>query len=171
MQTADCSVSEPRIPVNIPEIIKARFWTHVSVRSEAECWDYLGGKDDRKYGLFQFEGNTVRAHRVSYSIFNGPIPEGLVVRHLCHNTSCCNPSHLAVGTHQDNADDMTAAGRQVRGVRNNTAKLTETQVLEIRKFKGHKMSGEILGRLYGITRQHANLLRRGKFWPHITEGQ
>ena len=74
------------------------------------------------------------AHRVSYELHKGPIPEGLIVRHTCDNTSCVNPAHLLAGTHADNAKDCTERGRRakVRRAHTRVRKLTDDQVRAIR---------------------------------------
>lgn len=83
-----------------------RFWSKVDRRSTDECWAWLGSKTDRGYGLLGFfvDGarTTQRAHRVSYELNVGPIPEGLTIDHLCRNTSCVNPAHLEAVTMREN---------------------------------------------------------------------
>lgn len=89
------------------------------------------------YGLFHVkrEGKNIDmyAHRYAYERQNGEIPKGLQIRHSCNNRWCVNPAHLSVGTRQDNMDDMKKAGRQSKGEHRHSAKLTEMQVLEIRR--------------------------------------
>ena len=86
-----------------------RFW--VKVVRGPDCWNWNGGKLVEGYGRFVDRGKYVLAHRVSWEIHNGPIPEGLCVLHRCDNPPCTNPDHLFVGTHGDNARDRAAKGR------------------------------------------------------------
>lgn len=66
------------------------------------CWEWTGSRHPRGYGEF-FDGSTVvRAHRWAYEQFVGPIPEGLVIDHLCRNTGCVNPLHLEAVTQTEN---------------------------------------------------------------------
>jgi hypothetical protein len=80
------------------------------------CWLFMGAIDFRSYGLIvcrRFKGRVVveRTHRIMYMAFNGDIAEGLVVRHRCDNTRCCNPKHLHLGTQKDNVHDQLRQGR------------------------------------------------------------
>lgn len=59
-----------------------------------DCWEWLGYKDSLGYGRFMAEKRDHLAHRVVYEALVGPIPEGLVIDHLCRNPSCVNPDHL-----------------------------------------------------------------------------
>ena len=52
-----------------------------------------------------------KAHRVSYEMANGPIPDGLIIRHKCDNPNCVNPKHLESGTQKDNMLDASFRGR------------------------------------------------------------
>jgi hypothetical protein len=89
-----------------------RFSRYVDV-VDVGCWEWKGGKMKNGYGRFGIaKGQIVFAHRYSYEAKHGPIPPGLFVLHSCDNPGCVNPSHLSVGTHADNMQDMRAKGRQ-----------------------------------------------------------
>jgi hypothetical protein len=109
-----------------------RFWSKVDKNGANGCWNWTGRCDD--YGRICLNGTQTVAHRVSYIIANGSIPDGLIVRHKClKNRKCVNPEHLELGTHQDNSTDMVNDDTQAKGVENGRAKLTEEQVKEIRR--------------------------------------
>ena len=97
--------------------LSTRFWFrtgYVDPRTE-DCMVWLGRKTAQGYGqLTDGEGRTLYAHRVSYELTCGPIPEGMVVRHRCPGgprPDCVRPGHLEVGTYTDNAKDTVADGR------------------------------------------------------------
>ena len=79
------------------------------------CWEYQGAKFSEGYGQIKIHSQVYRAHVLAYSLFVGEIPEGMNVCHHCDNPSCCNPSHLFLGTHAENMADKVAKGRQAKG--------------------------------------------------------
>jgi hypothetical protein len=87
-----------------------RFWNMVEVVPGA-CWKWKGAKLPFGYGRFRWNGEQECAHRASWMIHNGPIPDGLVVMHKCDNPECSNPEHLQLGTQADNIHDRDAKGR------------------------------------------------------------
>lgn len=79
---------------------------------ESGCWlwqGYTSGKEG--YGRIIVNGASLRAHRVSYEAFIGPIPEGMLICHKCDTPLCVNPNHLFIGSNQDNQRDASAKGR------------------------------------------------------------
>lgn len=94
-----------------------------------DCLVWTGATDPGGYGHFGLNRKTVLAHRISYTIFNGPIPEGMCVCHTCDNRRCIEPKHLFVGTKKDNAQDAVSKGR----LKKNDVKLNWAKVDEIRQ--------------------------------------
>lgn len=89
-----------------------RFWRKVLIGKEGECWQWIGScGGSYHYGQFYYKGKSHQAHRVSWEIKNGTIPDGLYACHTCDNTICVNPNHLFLGTAKDNHDDAVRKGR------------------------------------------------------------
>lgn len=107
-----------------------RFWSKVAVGDPDECWEWLAHANAGGYGKFIVKGRNWLAHRVSWVLTYGPIPEGLCVCHRCDNRSCVNPYHLFLGTIGDNKRDATRKGCKYRRSR----KLTRGEVLDIREM-------------------------------------
>ena len=88
-----------------------RFWAKVDVRSDSECWEWQACSMLRGYGALTINYKTSYAHRVSWEIANGPIPDGTFILHSCDNRLCVNPAHLRPGTAKENTQDMFTRGR------------------------------------------------------------
>jgi DNA-binding CsgD family transcriptional regulator len=93
-----------------PENPTERFWR--KVRKGEECWEWTGFRvPPLGYGRFRLNDEQTWAHRVSWELTFGPIPEGLQVCHRCDNPPCVRPDHLFLGTPLDNVRDMIGKGR------------------------------------------------------------
>lgn len=92
-----------------------RFLKYVKQSGPNGCWWWIGGKDKDGYGKFKFKGHDLKAHRVSFAIFGGDLPEGFTVNHKkeCLNRSCVNPAHLEAMPWGDNCADANRR-RKVR---------------------------------------------------------
>lgn len=102
-----------------------RFWSFVDIRTDDECWPWMGGRLPKGYGHFTFRRKAIKAHRLSYFINTGIDPNESIVCHKCDNPPCCNPGHLFAGTHKSNAEDRSAKGRSAFGDKNWTRKYPE----------------------------------------------
>ncbi len=86
-------------------------FTEMTESKESGCIEWKGHKDPKGYGRFSSHGGEVLTHRIAYLMHYGEIPDAMHVLHRCDNPSCVNPSHLFLGTNQDNMDDMVRKGR------------------------------------------------------------
>ena len=73
----------------LPERIRSKFIIH-----DSGCWLWTAAHDGRNYGQISWDGKTSKAMRIIYHLLVGPIPEGLVLDHLCRNSPCVYPGHL-----------------------------------------------------------------------------
>lgn len=87
------------------------FWSQVRRESGTGCWEWTGSTIPKGYGQFRYDGDNELAHRISWAIANGPIPDGVMVCHHCDNRICVRPDHLFLGDAFDNMQDMVAKGR------------------------------------------------------------
>lgn len=159
-----------------PRII-IRFWSKVDRSGGPDaCWPWMAGMDKDGYGKFSYPGNRyARAHRVSWSIANGPIEDGLYVCHTCDNPSCVNPSHLFIGTNTDNMRDKVKKGRHNYnaawnpiGSKNPRAKLSDAQVIEARRrWLQGGISKSQLAREMGVSSTLMSWVITGKVWRHL----
>lgn len=90
--------------------LEERFWRRV--KKTDGCWEWTGGLLSSGYGACFVGAYSTGAHRVSWELANGPIPDGLWVLHHCDNRPCVRPDHLFLGTVLDNNRDAIAKGRR-----------------------------------------------------------
>ena len=87
-----------------------RFFSKLD-KTPSGCWEWNAGKNAAGYGVFCYSGKSMLAHRASYIIFSGDIPEGNHILHSCDNPACVNPEHLRPGTDADNVADKMSRNR------------------------------------------------------------
>ncbi len=144
-----------------------RFWEAVK-KSPDGCWMF--SKTGRsEYGCVNFRGKSTLAHRVSWIIHNGEIPDGMLVCHKCDNPGCVNPNHLFLGTHRDNALDMHNKGRANPKVGSNhpNAKLNEMAVVEIRRKRESGAKLKELAEEFGVEDSVISCVVLRKTWKHV----
>lgn len=152
-----------------------RFWEKVNKNGptmphmDTPCWMWTATKIKNDYGQFHSELKTESAHRYSYRIRYGPFFEILDICHHCDNPGCVNPEHLFIGTHQDNMQDKKEKGRVTRliGTKNKAAKLTDNQVIEIRKLFASGTSIHQLAKTFCVSRVNIRRIVNMNIWKHI----
>lgn len=163
-----------------------RFWSHVNKTDT--CWLWTGSKRHKGYGAFVWAENGLvvqgRAHRYSWELVNGRIPEGLCCLHKCDTPACVRPDHLWIGTKADNNCDMVSKGRHVpggthcggsgkweRGASHHNARLTQDIVSAIRSDHAEGMGYIRLGRKYGISMTCARKVVKKITWNSVPESE
>lgn len=167
--------------------VQDRFWQRVDKGGPDECWNWTGTSIKDGYGVISGvlmgkryvpKGGKMLAHRVSWIMANGPIPEldeyhGSVIMHACDNPRCVNPAHLVLGTQKANVHDMIAKQRDVRGkgavgTKHKRAKLTDEQVAEIR---ASELGTVELANKFGVGRHTIQRARYGRSYAEGAEAQ
>lgn len=143
--------------------LESRFLSKVRINNT--CWEWIGAKLRGGYGNINIDGHTFQAHRVSYFIYNGEIPDGMIVCHSCDNPSCVNPKHLFLGTHKINTQDKISKGRCPIG--ESISKLKECEVLEIRRYAALHIPRRLIAKMFGIGPTNVTNIVNRKIWKHI----
>lgn len=145
-----------------------RFYMPGDPPPEGVPWIWNGTINNNGYGQFQVAKKVHLAHRISYELFVGPIPDGLQIRHRNDRPLDVNPWNLETGTIGDNMRDKFERGRQARGGQHGMAKLTAGEVLAIRAaYEVDRMSHRSIARRYGISHNHVGRIIRRDVWATI----
>jgi hypothetical protein len=145
------------------------FMRFVVQDEQTGCWLWSGGKTPKGYGHYytpngKHSGGS--AHRASYKLFKGEIPDGQIIRHKCRN-KCVNPEHLELGTYKDNANDRERDGVSYKGIKNPACKYTEDQIRDIRRRYAEGETQTSIAKSLGIRQGHISDICLRKVWSHI----
>lgn len=136
-------------------------------------WPWGGTQDDKGYGIVRHGGRNVLAHRISYEMFVGPIPDGLVVRHKNDTPLDVNPHNLELGTLLDNVRDRVNRGRthvgprRAKGSSVALARLTEADIPNIRTAFASGTKQKDLAVQYGVTQGAISGIVNRRTWKHV----
>ena len=134
------------------------------------CWEWTMGRDSKGYGTISFKGqSSTRAHRLSWELHRGPIPDGMHVLHKCDNPGCVNPDHLFIGTHDDNMADKAAKGRapSMAGEACPVSVLTDEAIDDIRReYATGLVKQRELAAKHGVSQTNISSIVRRATWRH-----
>jgi hypothetical protein len=141
--------------------LEERFWEKAN-KSDG-CWNWTASVNS--CGRATFDSKS--APRMAYKLAKGDVPRNMHVCHTCDNPRCVNPDHLFLGTQQDNVRDAIRKGRNQAGERHYYAKLTETDVSDIRWLSSFGLTHAEIGRAYRVSGVNVGQIVRGKLWSSV----
>lgn len=167
-------VEAKAIQIDWMKALEQRFWPKVDRIDLSGCWIWAGAKNDRGYGQIycsELAVNMVGAHRASWIISKGAVPQGMDVLHKCDNPACVNPEHLFLGTALENVADMILKGRknQPKGHSIGSSKLSLDDVITIKaalKQWKYGMS-TALAKQFGVSPSSIYAIRLGQSWAWV----
>lgn len=133
----------------------------------SNCWVWFGAKNQWGYGQFRIGNKMIQAHRVSYTLYVGEIPDGIFVCHTCDNRACVNPNHLFLGTPKDNMVDMINKGRKrwLSGEQAPQSKLSSEDVVKIRQlYSTGNYYQKDLAKMFGVRQQQISRIIHNLRW-------
>lgn len=146
------------------EAFEKRFWSKVD--KSGECWLWTASKNKGGYGQTYWKGKVMRSHRVAYELTHGPVPEGMDVGLLCENHACTRPVHLFLRSKDEKITTMLT--KRGRGEQARHARLTEEQVLDIRRqYSLGNVSLTTLAEAFGVTAGNIHAIVNRKSWTHL----
>lgn len=129
------------------------------------CWIWKAADNGNGYGAFSISrGRAKTAHRVAYEMAIGPIPKGMSVCHHCDNRRCVNPSHLFLGTLEDNMRDMVSKDRQAKGESNGQCVLTAMLACQARAERKRGRKLREIARDLGVSQSCVWKIVHNKTW-------
>lgn len=153
-----------------PMNVKERLLGHIQIAENIdECWIWKCRRDRDGYGISKVDGKSARVHRIMYELYyDVKLTPNQLVLHKCNNghLSCCNPEHLKVGTHKENAMDRDLAGRTRKGSLHGNAKLTEEQAKKIKELFLYGYKAKEISEYMGIPTSTVYNLKYGA-WKHV----
>lgn len=153
--------------------VPERFAAKYVVDPVTGCWLWTDAPGNDGYGRLQIGNTPKKAHRVSYELHVGPIPEGKFICHHCDVPLCVNPAHLYAGTPNDNNQDCVRRGRYVSGgkphpgEKNGRAKLTDDDVRRIRLRVAAGEKRRHIAKEFGMHNSSIERIVLGVRWGHV----
>lgn len=157
-----------RAPIVITGDSVNRFWEKVN--KDGDCWNWTAATRSTGYGCLKVARRLISAHRFSFVLHFGDVPEGKIVCHSCDNRLCVRPEHLFAGTPHANVVDMDSKGRSNRphGEKCGASKLTEVKVEEFFFLRSMGFSNRKIAALAGVNPSTVNSVMSGKTWKHVS---
>lgn len=140
--------------------LKERFESKYEAQTGG-CWNWTASTR-HGYGQFRVGDDTMQAHRVSYALCKGAVPEGMYVLHRCNNRACVNPDHLYLGTFSDNIEDAMVAKAYLGG-----RKLMWDDVVCIKKMLRDGIKQWLIAWTYQVSRTTINCISTRRTWSHV----
>lgn len=162
----------------VKSVTPAKFWNKIKFAEPDQCWEWQGALNEDGYGRFwtwvsvKKSSSVEASHRKLYLLLFGELQKDICVLHKCDNPKCCNPNHLWPGTRADNNRDMISKGRarhdaNPRGSEHKNSKLTEAQVIELRRRINNGEKQKVVAKDFNMSRAQTCVIANGKRWKHV----
>jgi len=150
--------------------LKASIRSRCIVDTHTNCLLWTGAKNSQGYGVISYMGRVYRVHRLAMYLWKEgfDINSKLVVQHLCNTPACVNYKHLSVSTQKKNMEYSSSLGRIRKGEDNIFARLTESDVRNLKKMVGEAVFSKAeIARRFKISRRHLYYIINNERWSHL----
>jgi HNH endonuclease len=151
--------------------LRKRLFNRVVTSVEGDgCWLWPGAQSRHGYGLIACGAQgMVPVHRVAYELTAGPIPAGAFVCHRCNHRACLRPDHLFLGSRRESVANRCAKGHTARGTRQGRAKLTASDVRQIRALLATGVTQQTIARQFAVCHQTIHDIKTRRSWRWLVE--